>query len=110
MTIKNNIPRKIMPPKKAGLHWIVIICIIFCELLAYTWVRTESTQTILQISTLQKTLTEKGAYQKALSVERNRLKSDERITRIAKTRLNLSTVTMNQTIYFPAQDTQGKKY
>jgi len=110
MTIKNNIPRKIIQPRKAGFHWIVIICIIFCELLAYTWVRTESTQTILQISTLQKTLTEKSAYQKALSLERNRLKSDERITRIAKTRLNLSTATINQTIYFPAPDTKGKEY
>jgi len=110
MTIKNNITRKIIPPKKAEFHWIVIICIIFCQLLVYTWVRTESTQTILQISTLQKTLIEKSSYQKALSIERNRLKSDERITRIAKTRLNLSTVTINQTIYFPAADTKGKEY
>ncbi len=110
MTIKKNIKRKNIPPKKTEFHWIIIIGIIFCELLAYTWVRTESTQTILQISTLQKTFAEKSAYQNALFIERDRLKSDERITRIAKTRLNLSTVTINQTIYFPAPDTKGKEY
>jgi hypothetical protein len=102
MTIKNNITRKIIQPKKAGFHWFVIISIIFCELLTYTWIRTESTQTILQISSTQKLLTKKTSYQKALSIERDRLKSDDRITRIARTRLNLLTATLGQTIYFPA--------
>ncbi len=101
MPIKNNITQKVIQPKKAGFHWIVLIGIIFCELLTYTWVRTESTQTILQISNFQRQYDEKVSYQKALSMERDRLKSDDRITQIAKTRLNLSTHTLSQTIYWP---------
>ena len=101
MTINNNLARKIAQPQKAGFCWILIICVIFFELLAYTWVRTESTQTILQVSRAQEAYTKTTSYHKALSVERDRLKSDERITRIAKTRLDLSTDTSNQTIYLP---------
>jgi hypothetical protein len=47
----------------------------------------------------QEILVKKTSYRKALSVERDRLKSDNRITRIAKTRLNLFTDTANQIIY-----------
>lgn len=79
---------------------MIIICLIFCELLVYTWVRTETTQTILQVSKAQEMLVEKQSYQRALSLERERLKSDDRITRIAKTKLNLSKNTLEQTIYF----------
>lgn len=99
MTIKNNIPPKNIQAKKPGLCWFVIISIIFCELLVYTWIRTESTQTILRVSREQEVFSKKTSYRKALSVERDRLKSDDRITRIAKTRLNLFTDTVNQTIY-----------
>ncbi|MBC2704630.1 hypothetical protein [Desulfobacula sp.] len=100
MAIKNNIPPKI-PSRKSSFRWLVIISIIFCELLVYTWIRTESTQTILRVSKGQEAFVKKASYHKALSVERDRLKSDDRITRIAKTRLNLLTDTANQTIYLP---------
>ncbi len=109
MAIKNNIPKKIIQPKKAGLHWVVLIGIIFCELLTYTWIRTESTQAILQISNFQRQYDGKVSYQKALSIERDRLKSDERITKIAKTRLNLSTHTLSQTIYWPVSQKSKTK-
>ena len=99
MTIKNNIPPKNIQAKKPGFYWFVVISIIFCELLVYTWIRTESTQTILRVSREQELFAKKTSYHKALSVERDRLKSDDRITRIAKTRLNLFTDTVNQTIY-----------
>lgn len=100
MAIKNNIPQKI-PSQKSSFRWLIIISIIFCELLVYTWVRTEATQTILRVSSGQAAFIEKTSYQKALSIERDRLKSDDRITRIAKTRLNLLTDTADQTIYLP---------
>ena len=99
MTIKNNISKKNVRPQKPGFCWFVIISIIFCELLVYTWIRTESAQTILRVSREQEMFVKKISYRKALSVERDRLKSDDRITRIAKTRLNLFTDTANQTIY-----------
>lgn len=104
MNFKKNIPRKADQKQKAGFHWIIIICLIFCELLVHTWIRTESTQTILRVSKAQGVHAKKTSYQKALSVERDRLKSDDRITRIAKTRLNLSTHTLNQTIYLSGED------
>lgn len=101
MTIKNKISQRRVPPQKAGFKWILIIAIIFCELLTYTWIRTESTQTILRVSKAQEAFIKKTSYHKALSVERDRLKSDDRITQIARTRLNLSTDTSSQTIYLP---------
>ena len=104
MTIKNNISKIAIPPQNVGFRWFVIICLIFCELLVYTWIRTESTQTILRVSKAQAAHIKETSYHNALSVERDRLKSDERITRIAKTRLNLSTDTLNQTIYFSGKD------
>jgi len=99
MTIKNNIAKKRVQPQKPNFWWFAVISIIFCELLVYTWIRTESAQTILRVSKKQETFVKKTSYHKALSVERDRLKSDDRITRIAKTRLHLFTDTANQTIY-----------
>jgi len=104
MTISNDISPKAIQPQKEGFIWLVIIGLIFCELLVYTWVRTESTQTILRVSRAQTEVMEKTSYYKALSVERDRLKSDERITRIAKTRLNLSTDILSKTIYLSGKD------
>ena len=70
MAIQNNIHRKNIQPQKAGFRWIAIICLIFFELLAYTWVRTESTQTILRVSKAQETLINKNSYNKALQIGR----------------------------------------
>jgi hypothetical protein len=103
MTIHNHISKQHLPPQRAGFRWIAVIVVLFCELLAYTWVRTESTQTILRVSRAQEIHREKISYHKALSVERDRLNSDERITRIAKTRLNLSGDTLGQTVYFSGE-------
>lgn len=89
--------------KTAGFHWIFIAAVIFCQFLGYTWVRTESTQTILDISAKTSQLTRIQAYQKALAVERDHLKTDERITRIAKKQLNLYADTLSRTIYLPLQ-------
>jgi hypothetical protein len=99
MTIKNDISPKKVEPQKAGFRWLVLIGLLFIELLVYTWVRTESTQTILRVSKARAEHIKKTSYGKALSVERDWLKSDERITRIAKNLLDLSVDTLEQTIY-----------
>ncbi len=104
MAIKNDISPKKVEPQKIGFLWLVIISLIFIELLVYTWIRTESTQTILRVSKARAAHIEKVSYNKALNVERDRLKSDDRITRIAKTRLNLSNDTLDQTIYLLEDD------
>ncbi len=104
MVIKNQITQKQILPQRQGFRWLLIIGIIFCELLLYTWIRTESTQASIRVSKYRDSLAQQNSYYKALSVERDRLKSDDRITRIAKTRLKLSTDTAKQTIYLPGEN------
>ncbi len=86
-------------PQSTGFKWLVVISIIFCELLGYAWVRTESTQTMLRISKAERRLIENQSYQTALLLEIDRLKSEDRITRIAISRLNLSRDSGNSTYY-----------
>ena len=100
----NNMIKSHVPGKTTGFRWLVIIFIIFSELMVYTWIRTESTQALLRISQAEELLLHKRSYHKALLAEKEWLKSDARITQIAKNRLKLSTVTMNQTIYFSGED------
>ena len=93
-----------IPKKSTGSLWLLIIFILFAELMVYTWIRTESTQVLLRISKAEEHLLEKRSYHKTLLAEMEWLKSDARITRIARNRLNLSTVTMEQTIYLSGED------
>ena len=93
-----------IPKKSTGSLWLLVIFILFVELMAHTWIRTESTQALLRISKAEERLLEKRSYHKALLAEMEWLKSDARITRIARNRLNLSTVTMKQTIYLSGED------
>lgn len=99
MTIVNNIPHKKIQPQKASTRWVVIIFVLFSLLLSYTWTRTEATHTILKLTEAQKSLSEKISYQKALYIERDRLKSDSRIIGIAARQLNLFKSTPGQTVY-----------
>jgi hypothetical protein len=99
MPIQNNIPRKKHRSALGRLFWMILFVVFFIELLAYTWVRTESTHQVLDISKCQAALTKAQSYQKALLVERDRLKSDDRITRIALTQLDLTGDISFQTIY-----------
>ncbi len=94
-------PQNNLIQHRAGLRWLALILILFCELMAHTWVRTESTQSILRISKTQAEIHKRLSYRKALGLELDRLKSDSRITRIARSRLGLSTDIFNQTIYLP---------
>ncbi len=103
MAVKNNINKRPSRPQRRGLFWIFIIGLFFCELLAYTWVRTESRHTMQELAKAQDMLAQSLTYEKALQLERDRLKSDDRITRIAKTRLNLKKDTLIQTIYLAGE-------
>lgn len=103
MTPKKNISgtafRSKITQTNTGPIWLVIILVVFSELLVYTWVRTESTHGLLRISKAEEVLLKKQSHQKNLLLEKEWLTSDERITAIGRTHLNLSTVTLNQTIY-----------
>ncbi len=104
MTTRNKIQNTKQAGGRVGYRWLALILVLFCELMGHAWVRTESTQAILRISNAQAAITKATSYGKALSVERDRLKSDSRITRIARTHLGLSADTFNQTIYLSGDD------
>jgi len=89
--------------RRKGLRWLALILVLVCELMAHAWIRTESTQSMLRISKAQAEIQKKISYRKALSLERDRLKSDGRITKIARTRLGLSSDIFNQTIYLSGE-------
>lgn len=99
-----TINHKTQPSQRVGYRWLALILVLFCELMVHAWVRTESIQAIVRISNAQTGITTSLSYGRALSVERDRLKSDERITRIARTHLGLSPDTFSQTIYLSGED------
>jgi len=85
--------------QRKGLRWFALILVLVCEFMAHAWIRTESTQAMLRISQTQAEIQKSLSYRKALGLERDRLKSDARITRIARTRLGLTSDVSGQTIY-----------
>ena len=89
--------------QRIGFRWLLLIPVLFLELLTYTWIRTESTQTIYRISNAQSELSDRISYRKELALERDRLKSDARIIRIARSKLGLTTDVFNQTIYLEGE-------
>lgn len=89
MAVKNNIPARRTRSHQNGFRWLMIISIVFCGLLTHTWIRTESTQTMIRISEAEKKLLKMLSYQKELSLEIDHLKSEDRIRRIARSRLDL---------------------
>ena len=104
MAIKNNIPKKRKQPQGNSLVWLLIIGVFFVELLAYTWIRTESTHTLLRVAEAREVYARELDYKKSLMVERDRLKSEDRIIKIARTRLNLIGEGADQTIYLGRDD------
>lgn len=69
------------------------------ELICNTWIRSESSQTMIMIAKTESRIRDMADYRQALSVELERLKSEARITRIARTRLGLTPDIFHQTIY-----------
>ncbi|MDD9301083.1 MAG: cell division protein FtsL [Desulfobacter sp.] len=95
--------QEIFGQQRKGLRWFALILILVCELLAHAWIRTESTQTMLRISKGQAKIQKDLSYRKALVLERERLKTDDRITMIARTRLGLTSDIFNRTIYLSGE-------
>ncbi|MDZ7664313.1 MAG: hypothetical protein U5K27_03125 [Desulfotignum sp.] len=83
----------------SALKWVLILAVLFGELLLHTWVRTGATQRTLEISLAQSRLSDLLSYQKELTLERDRLKSDNRIIAIGRSQLDLTEEVFNQTIF-----------
>lgn len=92
-------PNELRKDRRRGLRWFFLILVLVAELMVHVWVRTESTQAKVRISETQARIQKTLAYRKALGLERDRLRSDARITAIARDRLGLSPDIFNRTIY-----------
>ena len=90
--------------KDTALKWVMILCVLFGELLLHTWVRTGSTQVTLEISLAQSRLSDLLSYQRELTLERDRLKSDTRIIGIARSQLGLTENVFNQTLFLEKEE------
>ncbi|WP_321495533.1 cell division protein FtsL [uncultured Desulfobacter sp.] len=84
-----------------GLWWFLLIVLLAAELICNAWIRSESSQAMIMIARTESRIRDLANYRQALSVELERLKSEARITRIAHTRLGLTSDTFDQTIYLP---------
>lgn len=81
------------------LRWFLLIIVLAAELICNAWIRSESSQAMIMIAKTESQIRDMADYRQALSVELERLKSEARITRIARTRLGLTPDIFNQTIY-----------
>lgn len=86
---------------QTGLLWFFLIIVLAGELICNAWIRSESNQAMIMIAKTEHRIQDLADYRQALGVEIERLKSDTRITRIARTRLGLSPDIFNETIYLP---------
>jgi len=98
----NTPPRQIDSIRnRKGLRWFLLIMVLAAELICNTWIRSESSQAMIMIAKTESRIRDLADYRQALGVELERLKSEVRITRIARTRLGLTPDTFYQTIYLP---------
>jgi cell division protein FtsL len=93
---------KIKAPTTRSAKWVslslVLMGIFLCEMLTYTWCRVQCTQAGYEISRVtgeQKQLT---TVQKKLQVELARLKSPERLAKLAKGYLGLNMPSSRQVV------------
>ena len=78
--------------------WMIILSLFISELLIYTWARVQCVNIGYEINTTIRKNIDLKAVKKSIQIELARLKSPERISRIAKERLRLATPTPEQVI------------
>jgi len=86
--------------KTTGM-WMTVMFIFIAELLFYTWCRVQNVQHGYAISREDHNQKQLIAYQNNLKIELARLKSPDRIARIAKQQLGLIMPTTDKTILLP---------
>ncbi len=94
--VKNHIRN----PKIISI-WIAFMIIFIMELLFYTWCRVQYVRTGYQISEIVEIQKQLKSLQSNLKIEAARLKSPERIARIAREKLGLSIPKPEQMVVVP---------
>jgi cell division protein FtsL len=86
--------------KNLGIR-LVILALFIGELFLYTWCRVQCTRTGYEISRENKNYRQMLLMKKNLKIELARLKSPERIAKIAESKLGLVMPSAKQTIIIP---------
>ena len=81
--------------------WFIIMAVFIAELLIYTWSRVQCVNAGYEISNENNKNRKLITLQNNLKVELARLKSPERLAKIAKNQLGLKTPTPEQIIIIP---------
>ncbi len=80
---------------------LILMFVFIAELLFYTWCRVQYVRNKYEIAAQTARIRQLSAMQDNLRIELARLKSPQRIARIARTQLGLITPTPKQTIVMP---------
>jgi len=91
------------PEQKGKLTgvWMLLMSIFIMELLFYTWCRVQNTNYGYEISNETQNQRQLTAYQNNLKIELARLKSPDRIAKIAQEQLGMMMPTTDRTILLP---------
>ena len=98
--MKKKAKRKRRNPK-VTLVYLLLMFVFIAELLFYTWCRVQYVRNKFEISDLTSRAQQLSAMQDNLKIELARLKSPQRISKIAREKLGLITPTPNQTLLIP---------
>jgi cell division protein FtsL len=83
---------------KVTIAWLVVMFAFIAELLFYTWCRVQYVQVKYEIQEHTTRIRKLSAMQDNLKIELARLKSPQRISKIAREQLGLVTPSPKQTI------------
>ncbi len=98
MAVKPN--KKNRPPQAVGI-WLILLAVFISEMLLYTWSRVQCLRLGYGISSAIEKQRELQLLQNNLKIELARLKSPDRIVKIARERLGLIHPKPEQTIVVP---------
>jgi cell division protein FtsL len=96
---RKKIPKKRNP--KVTIAWLVLMFAFIAELLFYTWCRVQYVRIKYEIQEQTTRIRKLSAMQDNLKIELARLKSPQRISKIAREQLGLVTPSPKQTIILP---------
>ena len=98
--MKRKSKRKDRNPKLT-VAYLCLMFVLIAELLFYTWCRVQYVRNKYEIATQTAKAQQLSAMQDNLKIELARLKSPQRIAKIAKLQLGLITPTPKQTVLLP---------
>jgi cell division protein FtsL len=87
-------------PKMVAV-WLLLLCALIAELLVYTWVRVQCVRVGYEIALLNRETQRLTELQDSFKVELARLKSPQRITKIAREKLGLTMPAPRQMMVLP---------